>query len=201
MLDEGSLGGLLEGGDGAWSVGEGGLEMGEDLGGGLALGFADRLGRCVRWRAASMQGRANVGLCPVEAFPDALPGAIAEPAADGVSGGEQAAGDSELEEAPQGAGAETEAADLVGEPDAEGPSASGTGIAVAAKDALGVAGLLRACLIEAAQIAMPDQRADGLAVRAAGLLEAFGDRGPFLGAAKALVDHGPCLRKIMILPA
>ena len=147
-----------------------------------------------------IQGGTDVALCLVEALPDALPGAIAEPGVDGVAGGDHGAGDSELEEAPQGAGGEAEPADLVGEPDAEGPAAAGACVAVAAKDPPGSAGPLLAALVKAEQIAMLDQRADSLAVRAAGLLEAFGDRGPILGAAKAFVAHGRCLRKIMILP-
>jgi hypothetical protein len=44
------------------------------------------------------QGRADLALAPVEPFPDALPGPVAELAVDGAAGGEDAAGDGALEE-------------------------------------------------------------------------------------------------------
>ena len=96
-----------------------------------------RLGR----RAASAQCGADLALAQVEPFPDALPGPVAELAVDGAAGGDDAAGDGELEEPPQSAGGQAEPSDLVGEPDAEGPSATGTCMAVAAKDPPGADGL------------------------------------------------------------
>ena len=125
---------MLEGGDRAVGVGEGGLEMGEDLRGRLARGVRRRPGRQLGRRAASAQGGADLALCPVEAFPDALPGPVAELAIEGADGGEDAAGDGELEEPPQSAGGQAEPSDFVGEPDAEGPPATGACVAVAAKD-------------------------------------------------------------------
>ena len=92
---------MLEGGDRAANIGEGGLEMGEDLGGRLACGIRRRPGRRLGRRAAPAQGGADVALCPVEAFPDALQSAIAQAAIDGAAGRDQAAGDGGLQEPPQ----------------------------------------------------------------------------------------------------
>ena len=127
----------------------------------------------------------------VKAFPDALPGPIAQPGVDGADGGEQAAGDGALKEPPQSAGGEAEPADFVGEPDADGPPATGTRIAVAAKDPPGAERLsLGAALVIAVQTAVPIQRADHIAVRAARLLEPFGDRHP--GPTASPVQAGEC---------
>ena len=107
-----------------------------------------------------------------------------------------AAGDGELEELPQSAGGQAEPSDFVGEPDAEGPPATGACIAVAAKDPPGAHGSFAgAALVEAVQTAVPNQRADDLAMRTGRLLEPFGDRRPFLVAAEkpALLAHGTCL--------
>src|SRR5207302_6739222 len=91
---------MLEGGDGAMDVGEGGLEMGEDMRGRLARAFGRQPRRRLGRRAASAQGRADHALSPVEPFPDALPGPLAQPAIDGAAGGEDAAGEGALEEPP-----------------------------------------------------------------------------------------------------
>jgi len=133
----------------------------------------------------------------VEPLPDALPGAIAEPAVDGPAGGQNGAGDGELEELPQCAGSHTEASNSVGALDANGPSAAGPSVAVTAEDAPGADGLLLAV-----QAAVADQRADDLAVRARRLLEPLCDGQPFLGAAEepALLTQGHAFPKIKILP-
>ena len=83
-----------------------------------------------------------------------------------------AAGDGALEEPPQAAGGQAEPSDFVGAPDAESPPATAAGIAVAAKDPPGADRFsLGAAVVKAAQIAVPNQRADHLAVRTGRLLE------------------------------
>ena len=64
------------------SAGEGGLEMGEDLRGRLALGVRRRSGRRLRRRAAPTQRRADLALSAVEPCPDALPSPIAQRAVE-----------------------------------------------------------------------------------------------------------------------
>ena len=91
---------MLEGGDGTVGVGEGGLEMGEDLGRRPVCGLVGD-GRQFGRRAACRQCRADLALAQVEAFPDALPGAVAEMAVGGADGSEDAAGDGVLKEPPQ----------------------------------------------------------------------------------------------------
>ena len=114
--------------------------------------------------------------------PEALHGPIAEMAVDGTDGGEDAPGDGEFEEFPQAARRQAEPSDFVREPDAEGVPAAAPSIAVAAKDPASAYGLLGAALVETAQIAVPNQHADLLAVRTRHLLETFGKRDPFLVA-------------------
>ena len=186
---------MLEGGDGTVGVGEGGLEMCEDLRRRRPLrGFRRHLGR----RAPPKQCRADLALALVEPFPDALQSPITEMAVDGVDRSENAAGGGELEEPPQSAACQAEPSDFVREPDAEGPPATATCIAVTAKDpprahrfSLGVV------LVKSAQIAVPNQRADHLTVRTGRLLEPLSHRTPFLGAAEkpSLLAHGPCHHK------
>lgn len=190
---------MLEGGNRTVGVGEGGLEMGENLRRRRMRGFRRQLGG---W-AAPQQCRADLALAVVEAFPDALPGPVTQMAGGGADRRGNAAGHGALEEPPQAAGGQAEPSDFVRVPDAESPPATVTFVAVAAKDpprpdrlALGVA------LVIAVQKAVPNQRADNPAVRARRLLEPLSDRIPFLGAAAkpsllAHADH----RKIMILPA
>ena len=191
---------MLEGGDGTGGVGEGGQEMGEDVLG-RSLRRPGQLGR----RTARRQCRADLALSLVEAFPDALPGPVAEMTVGGADGGGDGAGGGVLEEAPQSAGGQAEASDFVGEPDAEGPPATAACIAVAAKDPPGALGLaLGAAFVITAQKAVPNERADGLAVRAGRLLEPFANRRPFRVAAvkPSLIAHGNrASAKIVILPA
>ena len=166
---------------------------------------ARRLGRQLGRRAPRRQCRADLALALVEAFPDALPGAVAEMAVGGADGGADAAGDGGLEEPPQAAGGQAEPSDLVGAPDAEGPPATGACIAVAAKDPPGAHGFsLGAAVVKAVQKAVPNQRADGLAVRTRRLLEPLGHGVPFLVAAvkPSLLAHAAhASAKIVILPA
>ena len=125
--DEGS-GGMLKSGERV-GVGEGGFEMGEDLGDGPCReAVVDR-----RWRVPVQQEGADVALAEAEALPETLPGSVTEPA-DVARGGGDAVGDGALEEPPQQSGGQAQASDVVGEPDAEGASAPGAGGAVAAKD-------------------------------------------------------------------
>lgn len=188
---------MLEGSDRTGGVGEGGLEMGEDLGRGLVL--RRQLGR----RAASEESGADVALGVVESFPDALQGPVAEMAVEGADGGEDAVGDGALEEAPQAGGGQAEASDFVGEPDGEGPPAAGPGVAVAAKDPPGAEGLsLGAALVKTVQKAVLNESADNLAVRTGGQLEPLGNGDPFLGVAvkPSLLAHSASTAKKVILP-
>src|SRR5262249_51222907 len=124
---------MLEGGDGTVAVGKGGLEMGEDLRRRPLRGFGRRLG----WRAAAPQCRADLALALVEAFPDAPQGPVTQMVGSPANGTQDAAGGGELEESPQTAGCQAEPSDLVGDPDAEGPPATATCLAVATEDSPG----------------------------------------------------------------
>ena len=173
---------MLESGDRTVGIGEGGLEMGENvrrrrsarasvgnLGGGHR---ADSAVRILLWpRSNRVQMR-----CQVRSLQPAV--------SDSADRGGDAAGDGALEESPQRAGCQAEPSDFVGAPDAERPPATTTGMAVAAKDppcadrfSLGVA------LVVAAQIAVANQRADHLAMRTRHQLEPLSHRVPFLVAA------------------
>src|SRR5438132_653912 len=109
--------------------------MDEDLRRRPVWGLSRQPGRQLRRRAARRQCRADLALTQVEAFPDALQGASAEVAVYSTDGREDAAGGGDLEEAPQTGGSQAESSDLVGVPDTEGPPATGSCLAVAAKDA------------------------------------------------------------------
>jgi len=187
-LDEEGPQRLLEGGNWTVGVGEGRLEMREDLCGRPARGCRRQFG----WRALPGQCRADLALAQVESFPDALPGPVAEMAVGGANGCTDGPGGGALQELPQSTGCQAEASDFVGEPNAERPPATWACVAVAAKDAACAHRLsLRAAVVKAAEKAVPNERADHVAMRARRLLELFGQRGPFLGAAvkPALLDH------------
>ena len=86
-----------------------------------------------------------------------------------------------------------EPADFVGEPDAEGPAATGACLAVAAEDPPGTQGFSRgAGLVEAVQAAVPIQAADDLAMWTGYLLELTGKSQPFVIVAvkRLLAAHG-----------
>src|SRR5262249_45224883 len=115
-----------------------------------------------------------------------------------ANGTQDAAGGGVLEESPQTAGCQAEPSDLVGDPDAEGSPATATCIAVATEDPPGTHRLLLgATLVESAQEAVSNQRADNLAVRAGRLLQPFSNRDPFRGAAvePALLAHADRLHE------
>jgi hypothetical protein len=190
---------MLEGSDRTGSVGEGGLEMSEDVRGRPLRGFRRQLGR----RALPGQCRANLALSQVESFPDTLQGPVTEMAGSGVDGGENATGGGTLEKPPQTASCQAEPSDFVGQPDAESPPATATRLAVAAKDPPRANGLsLRAAFVKSVQEAVLNQHADNLAVRARRLLEPFCKRDPFLGTAvkPSLFAHSASA-KIVIVPA
>jgi hypothetical protein len=129
----------------------------------------------------------------IEPFPDALQGPVTEVALDSAHGRENAAGDGELEEAPQTGGGQAESSDLVGVPDAEGPPATGALLAVAAKDAAGAYGFASGtAVIKSVQKAVPIEGADSLAMGTGSELEPFGQGVVFLGTATKpwLLAHG-----------
>ena len=170
---------MLEGGDKTVGVGEGGLKMCKDL----RRRSARRFGRQLGWRAPRRQCRADFALAQVEPFPDALPGPVTSPAVgDNADRSGDVAGSGALKEPPQSAGCQTEPSDFVGEPDAGRPPATRPRIAVAAKNPPSANRfLLGVALVVSAQIAVPNQRADRLAMRTRRLLETLSNRVPFLG--------------------
>ena len=130
--DHETLHGVLKGGE-RDGVGEGGVEVGEDLGHGRVPGRRGRL----RWRVPAQEERADVALAENESSPESLPGSGTEPAADVACGVGDAVGNRALEEAPQPSGGDARASNFVGEPNADGPSATGARAAVRAKDSPG----------------------------------------------------------------
>jgi hypothetical protein len=196
-LDEEGPQRLLEGGDGTGDVGEGGLEMGEDLRRGSVLR------RQLRRRTSSEECRADLALAVAEAFPDAQQGPVTPLPGEGAEGGEDAVGDGVLEKAPQTVGGQAEASDFVGEPDAERPAAARPSLAVAAKNTSGAESLsVGIAVVKAVPSAVPNQSADHLAVRTGGQLEPFGNRVPFLGVAvkPGRLAHEASSAKSVILP-
>jgi hypothetical protein len=179
---------MLEGGDRTVGVGEGGLKMGEDVRRRPVRGFDRQFG----WRVPPQECRADLALALIEPFPDALQSPVAEMAVGGADACDYAAGNGALEEPPQTAGGQAEPSDFVGEPDAKSSPATMTCIAVAAKDPPGPDRLsLGVALVIPAQKAVPNQRADNLAVWTRRLLESLRNRVPFLSTAAkpALVAH------------
>jgi hypothetical protein len=199
-LHEEGAHGVLEGGDRTVGVREGSPEMCEDL----CRGWPARgLSRQLRRRAALCQRGADLALPQVEAFPDALQGSVTEVAVGGADGCADGTGGGELEELPQTDGGQAEASDLVRAPDAEGPSATRSCLAVAAKDPPRAYGFASGIgVVKSVQKAVPNQRADDLAMRTRGQLEPLGNRVPFLGVLvkPSNIAHGTTM-KIMILPA
>jgi len=187
---------MLEGGDRTVGDREGSLEMCQDV-------CCGRLGRQLGGRTALRQRRADFALPLVEAFPDALQGPVTEVAVDSADGGEDRADGRVLEEPPQTGGGQAEASDLGGAPDAEGPPATRSCLAVAAKDSACADGLVSgAAVVKSIQTAMPDQGADNLAMGTRGQFEALRKRVPILGISEKppLFAHGShASPKIVIL--
>jgi hypothetical protein len=179
---------MLEDGDRTVGVGKGGLEMGEDLRCG-SVGCRGLIGR----RTTSRERRADFALAPVEAFPNALPGAVAAPAVgDATACRGDAAGDGALQKSPQRVGGDAQASDFVGHPDAEGATTTGASMAVAAKNPPSANGLaLGVAFVVAMQKAVANQCANRFAMRTGRLLESFRKGDPFLiaTAKPALLAH------------
>jgi hypothetical protein len=179
---------MLEVGNRTVGVGKGGLEMGDNVG--------RRSGRCsglIGRRTTRRECRAELALAQVESSPDALPGPVTSSAVgdDSACRGD-AAGDGALQESPQRVGGDAQASDFVSKPDAEGATAAGTSMTVAAKDPPGAEGLvLGVAFVVAAQKAVANQRADRFAMRTWHLLETLRHRVPFLlaTAKPALLAH------------
>ena len=137
----------------------------------------------------------------VESLPDALEGSLTSRVLDGFAGVGDAACDGVLEEGQQGACAEAEASDLVGEPDAEGSAATGPRLpTLAAQDAscsecslLWVAAV-GVCVVESVEDTVTVECAAGVAVWTLSLFELLDDAEPLL---VVLVEpsfaHGSCL--------
>ena len=146
----------------------------------LSRGLSRQLGR----RTSCRQCGANRALALVEPFPDALQGSVTQMTLGGANRGGDTVGDGALEELPQGVGSQAQQSDFVSAPDAESPPAAVTSIAVAAKDTSSTHGFsLGISVVVAAQIAVPNERANDLAMRTMRLLESLGKRVPFVAAA------------------
>jgi hypothetical protein len=180
--DEEQAQGLLEGGNGTGIVGEGGVQMSQDLGRQRSsCGIRGHLGR---W-AKSQECRADSALGEVEALADTLPGSVAQMAGGGANGGPQAAGEEALEKGPQSARGEAESTNPVCEPDAEGASAAESLVTIATEDASCPQRLpLWAGVVKSVQSAMAHQKAYGVAVGTRGQLELLDDGVPLVVAAK-----------------
>src|ERR1700733_8203568 len=133
-----------------------------------------RAGWCGRWGRGTACGqcRADFGLAQVEAFPEALPGSVAAQAVGGADRGGDAVGGGALEKLANGVGGQAQPPDFARAPGAESPPATGTRVAVAAKDSACAQGFsLGAAVVEPEQGAVPNQRARSLAERARRQLE------------------------------
>jgi hypothetical protein len=191
---------MLEGGDRTVEVGEGGLQMCQNL----RRRSARRFGRSLRRRATSRQCRAEFALAQVKPFPDALPSPLASAAVgnDASRRGDAAKGGA-LQESPQRVGGHAQPPNFVGDPNAEGPTAAVSPMAVAAKDpssanrfAQGVA------FVVAAQKAVANQHANRFAMRTRRLLESFRNRVPFpLATEKPKLAVHDAPRKSLIIRA
>jgi hypothetical protein len=177
-LHEESSQGLLEVGNGTVGVGKGGVKMSENLG----RRQSSQDTRCPRGRRTlAQEGRANAALAEVEAFADPLPGTVAQMARSGADGGPQAAGEKTLEEGPQSARGEAEPTDLVGEPDAEGASATASPRTITAEDTACPQGFASgAGVVKAVQGAMANQETHGVAMRTGRQLELLDDGNPLI---------------------
>jgi hypothetical protein len=170
---------MLEGSNRTVGIGKGGLEMCEDLRPRPVLRLSRQPGWQLGRRAASRQGRADFALALVEALPDALHGSVTKMTVGGADGCGHAAGGGALEEPPQAAGGQAEPSDLVRTPDAEGPPAPATCMAVAAKNPPRPQRFSPGALVKSVQIAVADQHADNLAVRTRHLFEPLSNEVPF----------------------
>lgn len=158
----------LKGGDGREPVffWKSRLEMRQSELGGVVGGG---LGR----RAQTGERRAEGGLSLGKSFPDPIRGGVAQAALEGSEGRQFIVGrGGPGQKCPQAVGAEKQAPDLVGHPDAEGSSAAGGPMAVTAEDARGAQSLVELVfLIVAAQEAVLDQASHLLAMGTRGDLE------------------------------
>lgn len=169
---------MLEGSDRTVDIGEGGLEMCADMRRRSLPGMRWQFGR----RAPPRQCRADPALALVESFPDALPGPGTSMAV-GVNRSGEGAGHGAFEEPPQTAGGDAQSSDFVSAPDTESAPATAACIAVAAKDPPPANRFSLGAVVVAAQIAVPNEHADNLAVRARRLFEPLGNGVPFVRAA------------------
>lgn len=167
---------VLVSGDRTLCVGEGDLKMSEDF----RSRLMGRVGQS-RWRTPSSQRRADPALGQLEPFPDSLQRPVTEMAVGNADRGRDPAADRVFEEFPQGMCGQAQPSDFVGQPDAEGPPATRTPVAIAAKDPpCPNRSSPGTTLIKTGQRAMPNQRPHHLAVRAWCQFESLGNGDPFL---------------------
>src|SRR5271163_1669509 len=128
-------------------------------------------------------------------MPEALPGAVAAATVtDRGDGDDEGGGDDTLEETPEGIGGETFAAEGVGPPDAESAAATGTLMAIAAKDAVSAEGFLAGLgLSVAVQMAVANESANGVAVRTGDEFELLGKGAPLVIVAEEVGHVSPRL--------
>lgn len=166
------MGCVLEGGERTLGLGKGGLQMGDDLGFGAFR-------RQLRWWASLQQHGADATLGKLKAFPEPLPGAVASfVLGHGTSCRRDAIGEGLSQEAPYHGGTEAESTDFVGQPDADGSSATITRMPVAAVNP--PCPLTPALAFVVPQkCSMPIQPTDLVAMGTRRHLQPFHQRGPF----------------------
>jgi hypothetical protein len=178
--------GVLIGSQGTVSLGKSGLQMSEDLG----LGS---IGRQLRWRAPSRQGGADGTLSQRKAMPETLPGSVAPlRLSHGTCRRCDTPRDGLLQKSPHCMGAQAQSADLVRQPDTDGPSATTLRMPVAAIDTT-CPQTSSLSLVIPHQTAMPNQSAHPLAMRTRRQPEPLHQFRPFLFATvkPALLNHRP----------
>jgi hypothetical protein len=169
---------VLVGGDGTFVVGEQGIEVGEDLSGG---GSANGRMRSLRRWPSPQQGGADSALSMVESLANALQGAGTQGSFDRPRGCRDAIRNRPSEKCREGAGAQARTSDRLGEKDADGPSATATPMAVAAKDPPGPEDFSRGLsVVEAVEGAVSNEGADGLAVRTGREFKPFDEGDPLV---------------------
>jgi hypothetical protein len=165
---------LLEGGDRAVGLGKCSLEVSENL----SDGRPGRCGRQIGRRPATQQRRADRTLTPLKSTPDPPECSIAPRTVGLADRGGDAVGDSPFQELPERACGQAQPADFLDEPDADGPSAAESAMAVAAENPPGPDRSPGRTVIESGEYAVPDERADGPAMRAGRELEPLDNRRP-----------------------
>lgn len=176
----------LEGGDGGRMIAERRFEMSQ--------GEFRRLFRNDLWRFAHRAERqADRALGFEKSLPDSVRRGIAQSAVEIAEGLQFVArGRALLQKGPQALGGQEQAFDLLRPPDAEGPSAAGRPISIAAEDPPAANRFLALMfIVVAAEEPVADQVANALAMRARRRLQLRHDRFEFLLGLANSHEHDP----------